>query len=207
MKPNLYVYKMTADNGGAPCVWEGLLSLAICKGEIRRMAEKGSIIFGFGSKKEPYNEHLLYIAVVTQKLPPGEYYRNPCYEERPDCIYELGEDGMTAKRKKDAKYHTNSDERKRDVGIKFEKANVLVSDDFRYFGKKGTNDYKKEYPSIGTLIEDLKRGHRVNHEPKLRNDLQRLRRICGRIQNRTKGSQLLQTKAKDAISDRVIGGP
>jgi hypothetical protein len=27
----IYFYKLTADNGGAPCVEDGLLSLAICK--------------------------------------------------------------------------------------------------------------------------------------------------------------------------------
>jgi len=73
MKPRIYVYKMTTDNGGAPCVWRGLLSLAICKPVIRRMAEKGSIIFGFGSKKIKYDERLLYIAVVTKKPPKGKY--------------------------------------------------------------------------------------------------------------------------------------
>ena len=39
-KPNkIYVYKMTADTGGAPCVYQGILSLAICKPKIRRKAE------------------------------------------------------------------------------------------------------------------------------------------------------------------------
>jgi hypothetical protein len=47
---NIYVYKMVADNGGAPCVSNGLLSLAICKPMIRKMAESGSLIFGFGGK-------------------------------------------------------------------------------------------------------------------------------------------------------------
>jgi len=37
------------------------------------MAEKGSIIFGFGSKKIKYDERLLYIAVVTKKPPKGKY--------------------------------------------------------------------------------------------------------------------------------------
>lgn len=33
--PKIYFYKLTADNGGAPCVQDGLLSLAICKPMIR----------------------------------------------------------------------------------------------------------------------------------------------------------------------------
>jgi hypothetical protein len=64
-EPDIYIYKMVADNGGAPCVAAGLLSLAICKPMIRKSAEKGSLIFGFGGKV--YGERLLYIACVTQK--------------------------------------------------------------------------------------------------------------------------------------------
>jgi len=171
----IYVYKMTTDNGGAPCVWRGQLSLAICKPEIRRMAEAGSIIFGFGSNKRNYDERLLYIAVVTEKPHIGDYYRKKRYAKRLDCIYKLGKDGKTAKRKKTARYHTKSDERKRDVGMKFEKANVLLSTDFRYFGKNGPHDYKEEYKAIGKVVKRLKQGHRVNHNKNLRDQLLRLK--------------------------------
>ena len=64
-KPNIYVYKMVADNGGAPCVWRNLLSLAICKPMIRRAAAKGALIFGFGGKE--FSERLLYIAKVEKR--------------------------------------------------------------------------------------------------------------------------------------------
>ena len=57
MNPKIYVYKMVADNGGAPCVWRGLLSLAICKPEIRKGAQNGDLIFGFGGSH--YNEKLV----------------------------------------------------------------------------------------------------------------------------------------------------
>jgi hypothetical protein len=72
MEPRIYLYKMTADNGGTPSICRGLLSLAICKGKIRSTAKKRSIIFGFGGKN--YGERLLYIAEVTEKLDTGEYY-------------------------------------------------------------------------------------------------------------------------------------
>ena len=65
-EPDIYVYKIVADNGGAPCVRNNLLSLAICKPKIRRTAGKGSFIFGFGGKE--YKERLIYIARVTAKL-------------------------------------------------------------------------------------------------------------------------------------------
>jgi len=37
----IYFYKLTTDDGGAPCVQDGLLSLAICKPMIRGTAEVG----------------------------------------------------------------------------------------------------------------------------------------------------------------------
>ena len=46
---NIYFYKLTADNGGAPCVRYGLLSLAICKPMIRKTAKEGDLVFGFAA--------------------------------------------------------------------------------------------------------------------------------------------------------------
>jgi len=62
---SLYVYKVVADTGGAPCVWERVLSLALCKPKIRRAAREGDMVFGFGGKD--YGERLIYIAEVTGK--------------------------------------------------------------------------------------------------------------------------------------------
>jgi Nucleotide modification associated domain 2 len=42
----IYAYKMTDDNGGAPCVQDGFLTLAICKPEIRKIAKEDDIIIG-----------------------------------------------------------------------------------------------------------------------------------------------------------------
>ena len=58
---------------GAPCVWRGLLSLALCKPKIRKSAGKGALVFGFGGKS--YGERLLYVAQITSKPETGEYYQ------------------------------------------------------------------------------------------------------------------------------------
>jgi hypothetical protein len=164
----IYVYKMVADNGGAPCVWRGLMSLALCKPVIRRRAGKGDMIFGFGGKE--YGERLIYVAWVTEdKLTAGAYYGDRTYSERPDCIYR--DVGGTPERKPDAKYHYLSDESHRDVGSNFERAHVLLSRDFRYFGNKATDDYKRSFPAVKALIEGLGRGHRVNHSPEVHEQL------------------------------------
>jgi len=182
MGSEIYVYKMITDNGGAPCVWRNLLSLAICKPMIRRVAAKGALIFGFGGKK--HRERLIYIAKVTEKPPTGDYYKESKYSRRPDCIYRNV--AGIAVRKKGALYHNTLDERRRDVGIHFQKANVLLSDDFRYFGEVGTDQYKYNYPAIKALVERLKRGHRVNHSATLRSELLQLQNDMWRRYRRRK---------------------
>ena len=167
MNADIYIYKLVADNGGAPCAWRGLLSLAICKPKIRKSAQKKSLIFGFGAKC--YDERLIYVAKVTAKPEVGEYYQNPAYAKRPDCIYH--DVSGSAERKRFARFHNTTDERKKDVGLNFENAFVLLSKNFRYFGKSGTADYKEHFPAIKNLIEGLKRGHRVNHSAELRKEL------------------------------------
>jgi|JI10StandDraft_1071094.scaffolds.fasta_scaffold36229_5 hypothetical protein len=166
-KPEIFVYKMVADNGGAPCVAGNLLSLAICKPKIRKSAGKDALVFGFGGKG--YGERLIYIARVTTKLEGDAYYREREYARRPDCIYRV-EYGQPV-RKASAKYHFDSDQRKKDVGFHFENAFVLLSDDFRYLGKRGTEDFKKRYPKLRRLIVNLKQGHRRHHSVALRNEL------------------------------------
>lgn len=196
--PKIYVYKLVADNGGAPCVWQGLLSLALCKPQIRKMATEKDVVFGFGGKE--YEEKLIYIAVITRKPNVGEYYRQVEFSARPDCIYYVSPEG-TPQWKSVAKYHKDTDERKRDVGMKFENAYVLLSEDFRYFGAEGTDRYKRDFPAVRNRIEGLKQGHRVNHSEQLRTELMALKdqmwlqhremilgppndRDCGRVCNR-----------------------
>jgi hypothetical protein len=181
-KPAIYVYKVVADIGGAPCVSNNLLSLAICKPKIRKAAGKGSVVFGFGGKE--YEERLIYIARVTDKLEKEAYYRQPKYASRPDCIYRV-ENGRPV-RKRTARYHFQSDQRKKDVGPRFERAYVLLSKDFRYLGSKGTDDYKERYPRIGKLIEALTQGHRCHHSTKLRKDLLKLQAEVWRKYRRMK---------------------
>lgn len=151
--PQLYVYKLVADNGGAPCVWQGLLSLALCKPQIRKSAKEKDVIFGFGGKD--YCERLIYVAEITRKPNVGEYYRQKEFAARPDCIYFEDTEGIP-QRKSTAKYHNRTDERRRDVGMKFEKAYVLLSKNFKYFGINGDDRHKQDFPSVRSLIEGLK---------------------------------------------------
>ncbi|NOJ39979.1 Nmad2 family putative nucleotide modification protein [Bradyrhizobium australiense] len=169
----MFLYKLTVDAGVAPCVRRGLLSLAICKPSIRTSAEVDDVIFGFAANSlNPLNS-LIYIARVTQKLFDGEYYRAKKYAARADCIYEYKEIGRHFHLRDGVTFHTSKRDLLRDLGRApgYSRAEVLLSADFRYFGSRGTDEYKFLFPEIGRAIDFIGRGHRVNHTAGLRDQL------------------------------------
>ena len=102
----VYVYKLTSEGGGAPCVRNGILSLAICKPAIRSVAEHDSIVLGFAGN-DLYNDNcLIYAARITKNLDGRKYFSEPGYSARPDCIY--GWDGRRFEWKADAAFHSSS---------------------------------------------------------------------------------------------------
>jgi len=167
---NIYFYKLTADNGGAPYVRYGLLSLAICKPKIRKTAKEGDLIFGFAANSLHLDNRLLYVARVTKKLCDGKYYKDSRYARRLDCIYRPS--GTRYVWKRNSAYH-GPESISRDLGQHpdYRSANVLLSGDFRYFGIAGTDEYKSRFPRVARAIERLGRGHRVWLNEELRREL------------------------------------
>ncbi len=163
----IFVYKLTTDNNGAPCVDDDLLSLAICKPMIRRKAKEGDWIIGLGGKK--LGEGIIYAARVTGTV-GSEYYRERQFARRPDCIYQLRDGELV--RKKTAAYHEDSKNTATDVGAApaYRNARVLLSSDFRCFGKSR----EAVPPNLQTFTDSIGRGHRVNHDPATREALERL---------------------------------
>jgi len=158
---SIYFYKLVADSGGAPCVWRGMLSLAICKPMIRKTAAVGDLVFGFAANSLSPDNRLIYVARVTNKLSGGAYYMSDRYSRREDCIYEFKKG--TLKRRKGAKHHQSAEDLVHDLGRppSYPRANVLLSVDFRYFGGAGTAQYKSKFPRVKRAVELLGRGHRV----------------------------------------------
>ena len=109
---DIYVYKMKADNGGAPCVWGRVLSLAICKPQIRNTAGKGDVVIGIGGKR--LGMRVIYAAFVDLKAEDGEYYSDRSFQGRPDRIYRKVQGKPV--RRADARFHVEHDERARDAG-------------------------------------------------------------------------------------------
>jgi Nucleotide modification associated domain 2 len=170
-----YYYKLTVDDGGAPCITNDLLSLAICKPMIRGTAKIGDLIFGFAANSLDKDNRLIYVACVTNKLCDGEYYKDTQYAQRSDCIYSLK--GNSYVWKSGSLYHGRSKDLDHDLGEypKYPRANVLLSSDFRYFGKAGSDEYKSQFPLVWEAVKHLGQGHRVWHDPALYDELRRLK--------------------------------
>ncbi len=140
----LYIYRLTDDTGFAPCVENGLLSLACCKGgQIRngkvvhtglrhrigvyREADyKNDDVYVLGT----LNDKMLYLAKVTNVVTMNEYYGGMS-AGRTDDIYSF-KDGKLIRNKKlrDKKVHTDPDRVRKDIAGEY----VLLSDDFIYLG-------------------------------------------------------------------------
>jgi len=174
----LYIYKLTSDDGGAPCIRDAMLSLAICKPAIRSVAGRGSVIFGFAGNDLYRANCLVYAAKVTETLDGRKYFSEAQYASRPDCVYRW--DGTRFAWKKGSKYHSPAS-LAHDLGEapEYSRAHVLLSDgteNFRYFREKCPVPYKSEYPHLKSLIENLMQGHRSNFEPNLLAELRRFSR-------------------------------
>lgn len=177
----VYIYKLTVDDGGAPCVSGGVLSLAICKPAIRSTAMRGNVILGFAANSLYRDNCLVYVARVTKNLDGRKYFSKSPYAARPDCIYRW--DGRRFEWKSDSRFHLPSD-LAHDLGRApgYKRAKVLLSEgseNFRYFGPNSPLDYKQRYRSLKSLVEGLGQGHRVNFESELREELRRfIQQLC-----------------------------
>lgn len=175
----IYLYKLTTDDGGAPCVQDGLLTLAICKPMIRTSARVGDLIFGFAANRvnpgnRPTDNHLIYVARVEERLAGHDYYGAGQFADRTDCVYELVGDGFVWRA--GARHHGPED-LVHDLGQRpvYRRAVILASRDFRYFGAEGSSDYKTNFPAVREAVERMGRGHRVHHDGVLRGELLELK--------------------------------
>jgi hypothetical protein len=177
--PRFFFYKLVVDDGGAPCVEGGLLSLAICKPMIRSSADENDLIFGFAANSLHPDNRLIYIARITKKLSGDDgrngYYSDHAYAARADCIYRW--DCGTYSVRDGARFHGLPGDLEHDLGEAplFKRANVLLSDDFRYFGGSLPEHYKTRFKKLAKAVETLGRGHRAHPEPALISELEALK--------------------------------
>lgn len=88
--PRIYRYVLVHDDGMAPCVDGGVISLATCKPVIRRCAEPGDWVLGFFPSPAPVGI-LAWAARVERKLSHGDY--QTLFGRRRDAVYRASETG------------------------------------------------------------------------------------------------------------------
>jgi len=152
----VYIYRLTADTGLAPCVKKGLLSLAVCKGgQIRgnKIIHTG-LRYWVGSKKDAdythdnvyilgtYENKLLYFARVTQVVTMMKYF-DGMSEGRTDAIYSMVR-GELARNKHLLKENVHIEPER--IAKDFAGEYVLLSDDYIYLGQEAVpNDVVARY--------------------------------------------------------------
>lgn len=141
----LFSYCLRYDFGSAPNPYFGLCTLVICKPVIRRAAEKGDWIVGFGSTQSPQGDlsnSIIYAMKVTDKM-TMQAYDTFCQTQYPkkipdlvstdyrrwvgDCIYDFSR-GIPPLVPRPSVHGPEN----RDSDLKGEHA--LISSHFYYFG-------------------------------------------------------------------------
>jgi hypothetical protein len=196
--PRIYMYKMTTDNGGAPCAHDGKLSLAICKPMIRMSALQGDTVIGFAGNELYADNCLIYAAEVVPV--PGEQYYSDENQHRPDCIY-MREAGRYHRRPS-ALFHPAPGNLAHDLGAwpQYERAWVLLSKSlagFRYWGGSCPIRYQERWPELASFVRSMTQGHRVNLPPMLQKDVESLLREVW---------QTKPTPANSSIPSRPVCG-
>lgn len=142
----MFSYKIEHDFGLAPNPFWGVMTLAVCKGNIRshKKLQIGDWIIGTGSQKLKNLNHLIYAMRVDEKMTFDEYWSDPRFEiKRPQMKGSLAQiygdnfyhmvDGMVVQEysaHSNADGSTNITHRDRDWAGKY----VLISNHFYYFG-------------------------------------------------------------------------
>ncbi|HKE49144.1 MAG TPA: hypothetical protein VKB52_13855 [Rhodanobacteraceae bacterium] len=169
----LYVYKIRYDDGTAPCVEGGLLSLALCKPAIRATAAVGDTIVAFAAKSMCRDQRLVFAAEVTAKIADGAYYRAAAWRHRRDAVYCWR--GGAFERRRDAAIPISDADMQNDLGDapSYRRASVLLSDNYRYFADTRAADYRAGFPTLAAMIDKLGQGHRVHHGERVRDEIER----------------------------------
>ena len=145
----IYRYILATDNGMAPCVYKGLVTLATCKPKIRRKANVGDWVAGFYPRPHPRGL-IAYAGKVRQILEIGEYER--VHRGRPDAVYREKSDGSFTRLRPE--YHPEQKQINKDLSgpvLIFEKKSLW------YFGDK-----PKDLPIELLHLQARGQGHRVN---------------------------------------------
>jgi hypothetical protein len=123
----IWGYSLVADNGMAPCIERGILTLCLCKPMIRKSASVGEWVVGFVPKRiNDGRVHVCWAGRIAGIFPMGDCEKQ--FPGRQDAIYKLTVSGWEFLR---ADYHEEI--RDRDLNGK----NALIFEPFWYWGGVG----------------------------------------------------------------------
>lgn len=169
----VYTYRVAVDSGLAPCVQNGILTLACCKGGWKTGVKTGLRYWsGEYNRNNPQSSiyvvgyikgDLLYAAHINECMPMKKYYSSDGAScGRLDDIYDLDCEGVLRRNDKCIQYHNDSDQYVRDISGEY----VLLSRDFAYFGNKsktfGKIDDCRELRSAMPIGRETKRIYNSN---------------------------------------------
>ena len=175
--PTVYAYRIMVDAGFAPCYDNDLFTLACCKPIIRRTVGKKYMIGNYsrenpvwitaigGSAYKGHQNDWIYVAKITDVVTYHEYFTNPKYRERKDCIYVIDNPkefngishmNLRVRHNGTSPYHTEPQNWTDDWNGKDE-CYVLISDEFAYFTHEESMMLTARFPQFMASG----RGHRV----------------------------------------------
>jgi hypothetical protein len=147
--PRIYRYILETDDGMAPCVDGGLLTLATCKPVIRRVARPDDWVLGFLPGSESRGM-VAWAARVDRKVEQGAFGRE--FRGRSDAVYPWDDEGNIVFLR--PAYHPKPYDRKKDLS-----GPALIFDPTAtwYFG-----DNPKRLPDVILHLAASGQNHRVN---------------------------------------------
>jgi hypothetical protein len=162
------IYKMTHDTGFAPNHYNGTLTLATCKEYIRRSAKAGEWIGGTTSQS-PHagstnvgEEKLIFLMKVTEIITFADYWeRYP--ERKPDHII-MGDNIYRPDDKGGYIQVCNRNHKEWDIATDLISDRVLVSTEFRYFGKDNPLDISMFKQGLSIPKGQARYGYITNNE-------------------------------------------
>ena len=171
-----FIYIQTVDCGLAPCVRDGIWTLAICKPGIRKHAQKGDIVIAVTEKADGHQ--LSSWSRIKERITTDEYFRGYS-KSRPDNIYRMNPDGGYERIKKAGHFaHSSPKDLVHDTGKRGERAFVLISDDFYTFGKDRIplDKWTSKLPELRRVIDGLARATRRYFDEDVEADIKQLER-------------------------------
>ena len=170
----VYIYVVDRDFGFAPNPFHSYCTLATCKPKIRKKAQVGDWVIGLGGLRLRATGRCIYAMCITEKLTFNEYWSDPRFlDKRPvrngsqkmmvgDNIYHSNPTGDPIGNKwcQEDSHHSNADGSINESNVQNDTSsdNVLVSENFVYFGRKA-------YPVPSELLASIgyenARGYRL----------------------------------------------